>query len=267
MAYGIGNKPNMAIINNTETYNTSQRYIQTSTSDIITELNSYGRTFEPVGFSASNVRKMEKLNKQKHMIMLQAEDSELLDGRHMRLVLFNSSDRSTSIRLYFGVYSDACANDCVFGEDFMEPIMIKHTKQEWKHSIKSLIDEYENSQLKTKEMIERMLSRVMTGGDQYRFVHRAVNEIVNPIIEGEIIDPMSYNVAQRVSDTPKDLWHTYQRFQEHLVNGGVNRVIKKQDPDNPDRLFDSISKTHKITDPQKLIKANQQLHSMVMEYV
>jgi hypothetical protein len=43
--------------------------------------------------------------------------------------------------------------------------------------------------------------------------------------------------------------------------------VKRQDPENPDRIIDVVSKTHKILEPKKLIKANQQLHSMVMEYI
>jgi len=110
MSFAIGQEVNEDIITNKEVYgDVSAKYINTSTEDVITELSQY-MDIKPVGFSASRVRKLEKENKQKHMIMLEPEDAQMPEGT-LRLVLFNSLDRSTSIRIYLGYYRDACSND------------------------------------------------------------------------------------------------------------------------------------------------------------
>ncbi len=238
----------------------SDRYIATSTSDIITELNRYS-DFKPVGFDKTTVRKQEKEGYQKHMIMLEDSNAEMVDG-NLRLVLFNSNDRSTSIRLYMGYYRDACSNDCVFGDDVMEPIFIRHTKQDWKHSIYTLMQQYEDIQKETEDMIQRMMNQYISYGDIGRLAERVSTELLNPDITGTVLDPLQLNTAHRTEDTGKNLWNTYNRFQFNLLQGGIDRVISKTEDGD---LFETISKTHVVNNDQKKIEFNRKLHNMFME--
>lgn len=260
-------KPNqydLNIINNTEPYgNISQRYIPTSTQELIAEISDY-KQMQAIDFSSANVRKAEKQGKQKHVIMLQGENSELLDGTNLRIVLFNSLDRSSAIKLYIGAYRGICNNGMVFGDDIMEPVSIRHTKQDWKYSIKELMENYDEIQAQTTDMIERMTKKFVSYGDEGRIVHRVAEEFDNEI-SGSILDPMEFNIAKRVEDKGRDLWHTYQRIQGNLMNGGVNRIIEKAD--DQDQLFSTISKTHKVTDNHKKINFNRRLHKIIMEEI
>jgi len=264
MSYGLGHEVNYQVVNNKDTFgDVSSRYIQTSSQDIINEINTYGNEFKPVGFAASNVRKQEKAGKQKHMIMLQEPNAELLDGTTLRLVMFNSSDRSSGIKLYSGAIRDACANSLVFSDDILEPISIIHTKQDWQSSIKELMSRYEESKQKSQEMIQAMMHRYMSAGDMERFSHR-VADMINEDITGTIIDPMQLNIAQRNADVGKDLWHTFNRHQSGALNGNIRRLIKSKELQELD-LGESYSNTHKITNPQKIIQYNQEIHSMAMD--
>jgi hypothetical protein len=262
MSYGIGHEVDNKIITNTEAWgNVSNKYIATSTQDIIDELSKY-RGVKPVGFSASRVLTQEKHGAQKHMVMLEAEDAEMLDG-NLRIVLFNSHDRSTAIRMYLGFYRDACANDCVFGDDVMTPISIRHTKKDWKYTVFSLMQEYEAIEKRTEDMIQRMMKKYVSYGDIGRFNER-VAEMLNRDITGTILDPTQLNAAHREEDVGKNAWLMYQRAQYNVINGGIDRVVSTIEEDTA-IITSSISKTHLVSDAQKQIRYNQQLHKLAME--
>ncbi len=261
MSFGLGQAVDTTLLNQTEAYgDVSDKYIATSTESIITELQKYS-DFKSVGFGKASVRKQEKEGFQKHMVMLQDSNSEMVDG-NLRLVLFNSNDRSTSIRLYMGYYRDACANDCVFGDDIMVPVSIKHTKQDWKYNIYQMMQQYEEVQKQTEAMIQRMMNQYISYGDIGRMAEKVSTELLNPSITGTVLDPLQLNTAHRTEDTGKNLWSTYNRFQYNLLQGGVDRVISMTE-DNV--LFKTISKTHVVNNDQKKIEFNRKLHTMFME--
>ena len=104
MSFAFGKEVDNTIFEQTGAYgNVSNKYIPTSTSEIVQELNKY-HNFKPVGFSSANVRIRDKDGYQKHAVMLEAEDSVMFDGT-LRVILFNSNDRSSSIRMYLLLYS------------------------------------------------------------------------------------------------------------------------------------------------------------------
>jgi len=256
MAFGLGNEINKSIITNKEVYgNVSEKYINTSTEDIITELNKY-MVVKPVGFAASNVRKLDKQNKQKHVIMLEPEDAQMPEGT-LRLVLFNSLDRSTGIRIYLGYYRDACANDCVFGDDIMQPIRIKHTYRNWQSVIAKVADEYQSAKYRTEQTIDQMMNKYLSYGQQGLLTEQ-IADIINKDITGRIIDPLQLNVAHRIEDTGKDVWHTYQRIQYNVMNGGIERIVNH----DKEQL---VSKTHKVTDQHKQLKYNLEIYNKCKE--
>jgi len=253
MGMAIGQDVNEDIITNKEVYgNVSAKYINTSTEDIIDELSKY-MAIKPVGFSASRVRKLEKENKQKHVIMLEPEDAQMPDGTTLRLVIFNSLDRSTSIRIYLGAYRNACDNNMVMGEDIMKPIFIRHTLQNWKDTIAKVTNEYQSAKYRAEQTIEQMMNTYLSYGQQGLLVEQ-IADIINRDITGHIIDPLQLNIAHRIEDTGKDAWHTYQRIQYNMMNGGIERAIKV---DNEQ----TISKTHKVTDQQKQLKYNLNIYN------
>ena len=252
------------IIVNQDTYNVSDRYQQIPTTEIISEMEKYNN-MKIVDFGAARVRKRDKQNKQKHFVIMQGDNSKMVDGTNMQFGIFNSSDRSSSLKIYLSIFRFVCSNGMVVSDNLMEPISIRHTKNnDWKHSIASLMDEYDRLKEKTQETIHDMMNQYMSYGDQGRLAERVAEELINPNITGELIDPRELTIAKRIEDTPKTLWATWNKIQEHMMNGGIRRIMKKEDPDEPGRLFDVVSNTHKITNEGLKIKLNRQLHDLVM---
>lgn len=252
------------IITNTEGYNVSKRYVPIATDDVLNEMRETVGDIKITGFNNANVRKAEKQSFQKHAIICELPDASMADGTTMNLIIFNSNDRSTSLRIHTGIFRAICENGMVLGEDFLEPTRIRHTQQDWKHSIHTLLDDFRDNQKRTNDMINQMMSRILSNNNTEDFCNKVVKEFDSEIT-GEILDPMQFNQVKRKEDKGKDLWHTFNRIQEALLTGGINRIIEKSDEDGV--LFTTTSKTHRITDTAKQIRFNQKLHSMALEYL
>ena len=251
------------IITQSEAYgDVSNRYIPIATQEVLDVMKSIAGDIKIIGFNNAYVRKNEKEGFQKHAVMVEFNKAEMLDGTKMNMILFNSNDRSTSLKIFMGSLRMACSNQMVWGDQIAEPVSIRHTNTNWKHSIYSLMESYEETQRKTQEMINDMMNKYVSYGDIGRISERVAEEIANPNIAGRILDPLQLNMAHRKEDVGKDLWHTYQRIQYNLLQGGVDRIIEKED-DN--RLIEVISKTHKVTDTNKQINFNRELHNIMME--
>jgi len=251
------------IITNKNGYKVSKKYIPIATQEVLNVMKEEAGSLKIIGFNNTNVRKKEKESFQKHALMVEFENAELIDGTKMNMILFNSNDRSTSLKIFMGSLRAACSNQMVWGDQIAEPVSIRHTNKDWKESIYTLMNAYEETQKQTQNMIENMMNKYVSYGDIGRLTERVTEEIINPNIEGHILDPLQLNNAHRKDDLGKDLWHTYQRIQYNLLQGGINRLIDKTDDNGI--LFESKSKTHKITDVTKQIDFNRKLHSFVME--
>ena len=254
------------IITNTNGYgDISERYVPIATKDVLDVMERRAGKLKITGFNNANVRKEDKEGFQRHAVMVEFENAEMIDSTKMNMIIFNSNDRSTALKIFMGSLRAACSNQCVWGDQIAEPVSIRHTNQEWEHSIYSLMDEYEETQRKTQDMIERMIGKYMSYGDIGRFNERVVEEIINPNITGSVLDPLQFNTAHRKEDLGKDAWHVYQRAQYNLMHGGIDRIITKEDEEGI--LFETMSKTHKITDTSKQIELNRKLHDIIMETV
>ncbi len=247
----------------------SKRYIPISSQNVLDTIQQYtGNTPEIIGFNRMNTRKAEKQHFVQHALMLQMPDAEMLDGTSYNIILFNSNDRSSSLKIYTGAgLRAACSNQLIFSDNDYQEIKIRHTTQEddWKHSIYGLMDNYAETQKQTQDMIDRMMNTYTSYGTIGRICERVSEEILEPSITGSVLDPLQLNIAHRKEDTGKTAWTLYNRIQGSIMQGGIDRIISKEDEEKI--LFDSISHTHKVTDSKKQIKMNQELHKLVLEMV
>jgi len=255
------------IISQTQGYNTSERYIPIPTQSVLDIIKEVEPDYKIVGFNNANVRKADKQSFQKHAMMIEFPNANLSDGTKMNLVLFNSSDRSMSLRIMAGAIRMVCNNGMIWADSIMQEERIRHTNKDWQHTIYDLMNNFEKSQIKAKETIEAMQNKYMSYSDENRFAERVAEELINPNITGSLIDPRQLTVAQRPEDTGKNLWHNFNKLQEYLSNGGLDRIIEKteEDEDGQSSLITTISKTHKITNESKRIDLNKKLHTMAME--
>lgn len=253
------------IITQIDGFNVSDRYVPIATQEVLDEIAKQAGEIKITGFNNANVRKPGKDGFQKHAVICELPDSEMIDGTKMNIIIFNSNDRSTSLKIFMGTLRMACSNQMVWGEELVSPVSIRHTKKDWKEDISYMMDEYEIIKLETEEMIQTMLDTEVGLTKTLEIITRVHNEILTPDIVGTIFDPMQLNKAHRPEDTGSNAWHLFNRIQYNIINGGIQRVIEKEDEDGI--LFNHISKTHKITDISKEIDYNRKLHSLVLEEI
>lgn len=253
------------IIQQIKGFNVSDRYVPIATQDVIDEIKKQAGEVKITGFNNANVRKPGKDGFQKHAVICELPESEMIDGTKMNIIIFNSNDRSTSLQIFMGTLRMACSNQMVWGEELTEPVRIRHTQKDWKESIKYLMDEYEIIKLETEEMIDNMMQTPMSYDDIARLVKKVNIEILDPDITGSLLDPLELNSVHRKEDIGNDAWHVFNRLQYNLLNGGIQRIIEKEDDEGI--LFPHISKTHKVSDVTKQIDFNRKLHSLVMKEI
>ena len=248
----------------------SDKYVSISTEDVMKIITTIEPEAKVTGWLNSGTTIAGKENFVKHAMMVRMPNAELIPGVHSNLVLFNSSDRSSALKLYSGAFRAVCSNGIVFSDngEEMQSLSIVHTKKEWQAKIYQFMAMYRENQLKQKEMVEAMKARYMSFGDIARLAQKATDTILNPIITGTVLDPLQLTVAKRKEDTHKDLWTVFNKMQEYMLQGGISRIIEKTDEDDPQgRLIETQTDTFRIRDPKKQIKVNRDLHKLALEFM
>ena len=259
-----GNTVNEEILNQTEAYNVSDRYKVINTRSVIDFIKEIEPEAEITGYAQSNPRIIDKKNKQRHAIMISLPDAAVAKGTDMNIVLYNSYDRSSAMKLYIGAIRMVCSNQMVAGSQLVDPVSLRHTKnQDWTHSVRTLMEEYEQHQEQMKDMFKRMTMQYTSYSDMMRYAEVIATEIINPNITGEVLDIGDVVRVERSEDVGKNVFLQFQKAQEHVLQGGVRRVIEK-DIDGKNVL--TITKTHKVTDQRKVIELNRTLMDTTMDF-
>ncbi len=249
------------LLNQDEGYNVSNRYQAIPTQKIIDIIQEEAGPTKIVAFNKVNVRKANKQGFQRHVVMLELEHSKMLDNTSMNIVLYNSNDRTSSVKMFAGSIRAACSNELVWGDLIMPQMNIKHSLINWEDRVKEMIDNFQSAQEKTHNMIERAMNSYWSFSDQIRYAHQ-IAELLD--MEGKLMDPAELNIAHRQEDLGKDAWHTFNRIQYNVVNGGMQRLMQVE---IDGKQVTKLNKTHKLTDSNKIIKINREMSDIMMQKI
>lgn len=118
-----------------------------------------------------------------------------------------------------GVFRDACSNGLVWG-DVVNDIRIRH-KGDIVHDVIEgafrVVDDFEQ----VREQMDGMKALTLNQGEQNAFANAALalrydtEAAPAPITESQLLR------VKRAEDRPSDLWTTFNRVQENLVQGGL----------------------------------------------
>lgn len=189
----------------------SERYGQVTTARAIKVMMDHG--FYPV--QAAQVGKGRHA---KHML---AFSPEYHPSRHTEsrpeLILYNSHDGTSSLKLFAGFYRFICSNGIVAGQGF--EARLRHTG--------STVSGFEDLISRTAGRLPDLMSRMdnmrtknLSTGDALEFIKTAAGfrwkeELITDNTVSDIYNP------RRASDSRNDLWTVFNRAQESLVRGGV----------------------------------------------
>lgn len=246
----------------------SDRYGHYSTVDAINQLRSQG--WKPVQAAQSRARTKQAQAHTKHLIAFaRDEDMHKSEGRP-EIVLYNSSDRTSSLKLYAGFFRWICSNSCIMGSG--SEVKIYHTKhkiQGFEDLLDQTIQNIDRGEEMRLEMMERSINwdQLMDLGNKAAALRwRSIDSVVaeDPEIEipngsyfsaltaGELFTRRRYGEEAFTAGQPINLWSAFQRAQEGLMRGGVDILsITKKCPSG------AIRRARAIQNVKEAIRINR----------
>lgn len=201
-----------------------QRYTFIPTVDVLDGLRAEG--FQPFEVRQTHCRDEGKREHTKHMVRLRHPDAVMkVDGDAVpEIILVNSHDGSSSYQLLAGLYRLVCSNGMVACEMQTDDVRIRHTGHviedviegsfrvldNIKH-VEDRVDIYKGIQLSSREqlLLADAASEIRWGSDE------------NGTSRAPIFSNDQLIQARRREDRKDDLWTTFNRIQENVIQGGI----------------------------------------------
>lgn len=244
-----------AIVATSPAEKVSDRFGMLSTADLIRAL---GETdWLPVAAEMPNARTAGGALYGRHMIRFrQARDTGLqarVNDVVPELVMFNAHDGTTAFRFMAGLYRFICANGMVVADATFGAIYVRHTGQ--------VIRDAQQAALQVADSVPALMCKVeawkgtqLQLSEQTEFATRAAEIRGMP----DRVTPITARLLRpsRPQDHGADLWHTFNRVQEQILNGGYYG-----------RAEDGYScKVRKIGDVSRRMRVNRELWELADTY-
>lgn len=149
------------------------------------------------------------------------------------IVFMNSHDRTKSMQFHIGIFRLVCSNGLVVADKTFGKLNLRHMGYSF-DSVRSMITDLTSKLPRVFETIKKFESVTMTREDQISFAVKAFatrypkfindNGIVNKSDVLSSVDVDSLLVPKRAEDAPDNLWTTYNRIQEKIINGEFKHV-------------------------------------------
>lgn len=198
---------------------TSARYVFVPTTKIIEDMGSLG--WVPSKTQVVKTRNVQRQGFQKHLIRFRNETATINGKDYLEIILINSHDGSSAIRLSLGVYRLVCSNGLVSGSTF-ESVSVRHTGY-------------------CLEKLEKGVSQVLEGAQHLvATIDKMKGFNLNPTEIGKLlsasialrlpesatpVDLDAVNLIRRNEDASSDLWTVFNRIQENIMAGGIRYNI------------------------------------------
>ena len=193
----------------------SSRYAYIPTSDIVNGLRGEG--FMPFFVCQAKSRIEGKTEFTKHMLRFRFANQIMSDTAN-EIILLNSHDGTSSYQMLAGCFRFVCHNGLICGET-IEDLRIRHSGNVLDNVIEGayrIVDEFEQVDA-AKEL---MRSIALHPRQQNAFANAALALRYDPADNIPILGHQ-LNLARRDEDRGDDLWRTFNRVQENIMQGGL----------------------------------------------
>ena len=195
----------------------SERYTYIPTGEVLAALRREG--FEPFMVCQTRVRQDDRRDFTKHMVRMR-HATQVNDAEANEIVLLNSHDGTSSYQLISGLFRYVCQNGLVFGDTFSD-VRVHHKGQIVDRVIEGAYEVLDGFDL-VRERRDGMRAITLDVGEQAVFARAALALRYEPdparpapVTEAQVLEPW------RRDDELSDLWSTFNRCQQSLVNGGL----------------------------------------------
>ena len=194
----------------------SLRYAYIPTSDIVAGLRSEG--FMPFMVCQAKSRIEGKTEFTKHMIRFRYA-SQIVSDTANEIILVNSHDGTSSYQMLAGCWRFVCQNGLIVGET-IEDLRIRHSGNNILDDVIEgayrIVDKFEQVD-SAKEMMKGI---ELHPRQQNAFANAALQLRYDPEDNIPILGHQ-LNMARRDEDRGADLWRTFNRVQENIMQGGL----------------------------------------------
>jgi len=250
---------------------TSDRYKAVSTLDALSILQDYG--YMPVQAAQRQSRKAGAKGFTQHMLAF-AHKWNLLDRDRPEIILYNSHDGKSSLRLYAGLFRGICSNGLVAGEGFEG--RMRHL-QSSTSAFEDMLEDVAHTIPTMSEKISKMKDVQLDARQALDFAERAAalrwdeltGDFEDTYSKGELRG-VFYNrhtaatllTERRVDDYGYDLWRVFNRAQESLIRGGA--ALLSFSDNNP---YGKRRKSRPVGNVADSIKINRSLWDLATDVI
>lgn len=235
----------------------STRYAFINSRQVTDYLKSIG--FMPVSYNEARANKLSKKGYTRHCIQFTHPDFKINDEVQARLIVLNSHDTGSALRLMVGIYRMVCANGLVVGNTWAEKryIHIGLDLFEVAKGARDLIGQGN----KLAEIIRAMVVTELSVTDTNAFLSDAVQTLLPNYLHN--LDTLSQvNRSKRLADQGNSLWVTFNRVQEHILGGGIS-YLTTNNLNNRSRW----NSTRRIKSLTRQVEVNQVLWNIALKYI
>ena len=211
---------------------TSSRYGFVNTADAIQILQDNG--FQPARAIQKPSRKGGSVLFNDHMISFNAPKAFDGSGERGELILYNSHNAKSSLKLFAGAFRFICSNGIVAGEGF--EAKLRHSMLT-ANGFNDLVNDQAKALPALMDNVERLKSIAMDPKQVLDFAYDAAtlrwsldpNSGLTDAPETETLRGsyatkqtlLDMNMTRRYGDAGSDAWTVFNRAQESLIRGGV----------------------------------------------
>ena len=227
----------------------SARYAHIPTADIVNGLRGEG--FMPFMVCQAKTRTEGKADYTKHLLRFRHQ-GQINGDTANEIILVNSHDGTSSYQMLAGCFRFVCHNGLICG-DTVEDLRIRHTGDILSHVIEGayrIVGEFAQVEA-GKELMQGIDLNLR---QQNAFVNAALSLRYDPE-ENIPITAQQLNQPRRTDDRGSDLWRTFNRVQENLLQGGLQGLNR-----NGGRIT-----TRKVTSVSENVRLNRALWTLAEE--
>jgi hypothetical protein len=250
----------------------SERYAHVRTSDIVEVLEQDGWSLDHS--EQARTRTADRAHHAKHMLRFSHPTLPMVSGVRPQVVVLNSSDGSSAVKMFAGILRMACMNGIITGESFAS-MSLHHRGATLNDQIAAHAATLKSRIPEVIDVIERWRSTEVDPATQVDFAAAAA-ELRFPgarIVAGSgdmpislgcpgadgyparIVNARSLLGTRRWADNESNLWHIFNRVQENLIRGGAQTAtLAKNEDGSP--LGYGWARARKVTG----ITANQNIN-------
>lgn len=235
----------------------SDRYGQVTTADAIGILADYG--FSPVQAAQVKTRKSSP-DHAAHLIAFAPTSGELTaDGSRGEIILYNSHDGQSSLKLFAGAYRFICSNGIIAGNGF--DAKLRHTSgtvanfegmlRDTAASLPDLMGRIERMQNVQVDPMQALDFAYNAATLRWEWLGADVPESGLFADKGTLVSMLR---PARYGDQSNDAWTVYNRVQESLVRGGAKvRSFTEKNPHG------AMRRSRPIGSVSGVVKTNREL--------